>query len=74
MLRLRVNQINGAGRDLKYKWAQFNKIAIKNKILGICNSVLNRLKYQFCAIIPQSAKQEILELAHLSAYGNHFGF
>ena len=65
--------MEGVGRDLKYYWARFDEIAIKDGILGVRNPVEDRPITQFSAIVPNAAKQEILELAHSSEADGHFG-
>ena len=65
--------MEGVGRDLKYYWARFDELTIEDGIMGVRNPVEDGPDTQFCAIVPHAAKQEILELAHSSAAGGHFG-
>ena len=65
--------MEGAGRELRYYWARFDKLIIEDGILGILNPIEDGPDRRFCAIVPQQAKQEILELAHGSSAGGHFG-
>ena len=65
--------MEGFGRDLKYYWARFDDLAIEDGILGVRNPVEDGPNTQFCDIVPHAAKQEILELAHSSTAGGHFG-
>ena len=65
--------MEGVGRNLRYYWARFDKLAIEDGILGVRNPVEDGPDTQFCAIVPQADKQEHLELAHSSAACCHFG-
>ena len=71
--RPKAEYIKGTGRELSYYWARFDELTIEDGILGILNPIENGLDRRFCAIVPQQAKQEILELAHGSSVGGHFG-
>ena len=71
--RPRADQMEGVGRELKYYWVRCDELAIEDGILGVRNPVEDGPDTQFCAIVPQAAKQEILELEHSSAAGGHFG-
>ena len=53
--------MEGAGPELRYYWARFDKLTIEDGILGILNLSENGPDRRFCAIVPQQAKQEILE-------------
>ena len=65
--------MEGASRDLRYYWARFDELVVEDGILGIRVPVEDGPSTQFCAIVPHAARQEILELAHSSAAGGHFG-
>ena len=65
--------MEGVGRELKYYWARYDKLAIEDGILGVRNPVEDGPDTQFCAIVPHAAKQETLELAHFLAAEGHFG-
>ena len=71
--RLKAEQMERTGRELRYYWARFNELTIEDGILGILNSIEDGPDRRFCAIVPQQAKQEIFELAHGSSAGGHFG-
>ena len=71
--RPKAEQMEGAYRELCYYWAMFDELSIEDGILGILNSIVDGPDRRFCAIVPQQAKQEILELAHGSSAGGHFG-
>ena len=60
-------------KDMRYYWARFNQLVIENKILGIRVPVGDGPTIQFRAIVPHAARQEIFELVHGSAAGDHFG-
>ena len=66
-------EMDGSSRELSYYWARFDELSIVDGILGIRNPVENQSATQFCAIVPQASKQEILELANGSPAGGHFG-
>ena len=68
-----ANDLEGASRELKYYWAHFNKLTLQDGILGIQKSIDDGPNQIFCAIVPQASKQEILEQAHGSPSGGHFG-
>ena len=70
--RPKAEQIEGASRELRYYWARFDELTIEDGILGILNSIEDGPDRRFCAIVPQQAKQEILEFAHGSSTGKHF--
>ena len=67
------DEMEGAGRELKYYWARFDELTIEDGILGIKTTSEDQTNVQFCVIVPHGAKQEILELAHNSPVGGHFG-
>ena len=60
-------------KDLRYYWARFDQLLIEDGILGIKVPVADGPTTQFRAIVPHASRQEILELAHGSAAGGHFG-
>ena len=68
-----ADEVDGLSRDLKYYWARFDELSVVDGILGIQNYTEDGSNVQFCAIVPHGAKQEILELAHSSPVGGHFG-
>ena len=47
---------------------------MKNGILGLLNNSDDGVTATCRAIVPKRARQRILELAHSSAKGGHFGF
>ena len=67
--RPKAEQMDGAGRELRYYWARFDKPSIEDGIFGILNPIEDGPNRKFCAIVSQQAKQEILELAHGSSTG-----
>ena len=69
----KAEQIEGEGRELRYYWARFDELTIEDGLRGILNPIEDGPNRQFCAIVPQQAKQKILELAHGSSAGGHFG-
>ena len=71
--RPKAEQMEGAGRELRYYWDRFDGLTIEDGILGILNLIEDGPNRKFCAIVPQQAKQEILESAHGSLAGGHFG-
>ena len=60
-------------KDLRYYWARFDQLLIEDGILGIKVRVGDCPTTQFRAIVPHATRQEILERAHSSAAGGHFG-
>ena len=72
-MRPEANDLEGASRELKYYWARFNELTVQDGILGIQKSIDDSPTKIFCAIVPQASKQEILEQAHGSPSGGHFG-
>ena len=71
--RPKAEQMDDAGRELRYYWARFDELTIEDGILGILNPIWEGPNRQFYAIVTQQAKQEILELADGSSAGGHFG-
>ena len=71
--RPKAEQMEGAGRELRYCWVRCDKLTIEDGILGILNAIEDGPNRQFCAIVFQREKQEILELVHGSSAGKHFG-
>ena len=65
--------MEGTSRELRYYWARLNELLIKDGILGLLNNSDDVVKTTFRAIVPNRARQRILELAHSSAAGGHFG-
>ena len=61
----------GTSRELRYYWARFNELLMKDGILGLLNNSDVGVTTTFRAIVPKRARQRILELAHSSA-GGHF--
>ena len=59
-------------RKLRYYWARFNELLIKNEILRLLNYSDDGVTTIFQAIVPKRARQRILELAHSSAGGGLF--
>ena len=56
----KAEQMENAGRELRYYWARFDELTIEDGILGILKSIEDGPDRRFCAIVPQQAKQEIL--------------
>ena len=57
-----------------YYWSRFDKLTVEDSILDdlrtpVCDGPETKLR----AIVPRAARQEILELAHESRVGGHFG-
>ena len=71
--RPKTEQMEGAGGELRDYWARFDELTIEDDILGILNPIEDGPNRKFCAILPQQANQEILELADGSSTGRHFG-
>ena len=70
--RPEAEEMEGSGSELCYYWARFEELEIEDNILGIKIAINDGATVQFCAIVPNASKQEILELAHASAAGGHF--
>ena len=71
--RPKAEQIEGAYRELRYYWARFDELTIEDAILEILNPIKDGPDQRFCAIVPQQSKKNILEFAHGSSAGKHFG-
>ena len=56
----KAEQMEGAGRELRYYWARFDELTIEDGILGIFNPIEDGPDRRFCAIVPQQSKQEFL--------------
>lgn len=67
------NEMEGTNRELRYYWARFDELTLEDGILGILETNESGSSTCFRAIVPKSARQEILELVHGSAAGGHFG-
>ena len=67
------DQMEGMSRDLRYYWARFDQLLIEDGILGIRVPLGDGPTTQFRTIVPHASRQEIIELAHGSAAGGHFG-
>ena len=65
--------MDGATQELRYYWARFDELLIDDGILGIRPAVDDSSKSVFRALVPRSARQYILEQAHASLSGGHFG-
>ena len=66
-------EMEGTGTELRYYWARFDELEIEDNFLGIKIATNDGATVQFCALVPHACNQEILELAHASAAGGHFG-
>ena len=64
--------MEGTSRELRFYWARFNELLIKDGILGLLNNSDDGVTTTFRAIVPKRARQKILEIAHSSAGGTHF--
>ena len=65
--------MEGPSRELRYYWARFNELLMKDGILGLLNNSDDGVTTTFRSIVPKRARQTILELAHILAGGRHFG-
>ena len=65
--------MEGTSRELRYYWARFNELLLKDGILGLLNNSDDNVTTTFRAIVPKRARQRILELAYSSAGGGQFG-
>ena len=63
----------GRTEDLWYYWLRFDKLIVDNSILYLRTPVGEGLETTLRAIVPRASRQEILELAHGSPVGGHFG-
>ena len=70
--RFNAEKMEDADRQLRYYWAKFDEVTIKDGIYGILNPIEDGPNRQFCAIIHEQAKQEIVELLHGFLAGGHF--
>ena len=66
-------EMEGTSRELRYYWARVNDLLMKDGILGLLNNSDDNVTTIFQAIVPKRSGQRILELAHSSAGGGHFG-
>ena len=71
--RLRQEKFEGEPQDLWYYWSRFYELVVENNILCLRSPVGEGPQTTLRAIAPRSAGQEILELAHGSRVGYHFG-
>ena len=71
--RPREEQIEGAPQELWYYWSRFDELTIQDGILCLRTAIGDGPDTILRAVVPQSARQEILEMAHGSATGGHFG-
>ena len=67
------DEMKGTSRELRYYWARFNELLMKDGILGLLNNNDDGVTTTLRAIVSKHARQRILELAHSSAGGGHFG-
>lgn len=68
-----AEQLEGASRVIRYYWARYDELTLQDDILGIWHAFDEGPDRRFCAIIPKASRKEILEMAHNSAAGGHFG-
>ena len=71
--RPRQERLEGEAQDLWYYWARFDELAIEDGILCLRTPVGDGPETTLRAVVPRAARQEIIELAHGSAAGGHFG-
>ena len=65
--------MESTSRELRYYWARFNELLIKDGILGLVYNCDDGATTTFRAFVPKRARQKILKLALSSAGGGHFG-
>ena len=65
--------MEGTSRELRYYWARFNELLMKDGILGLLTNSDDGVTTIFRANVTKRARQRILELAHSSARGGRFG-
>ena len=63
----------GKSRILRYYWAHFNQLLMKDKILRLLNNSDHGATTIFRTIVTKRAWQRMLELSYSSAGGGHFG-
>ena len=71
--RPRQDQLEGESQDLWYYWARFDELTVEDGVLCLRNAVNDGPETTLKAVVPRAARQKIIELAHGSASGGHFG-
>ena len=71
--RPKSERMDGAPQELRYYWARFDELSVEDGILGIRTAIDDGPETAFRAVVPRSSRQFILELAHASPAGGHFG-
>ena len=71
--RPRQERLEGEAQDLWYYWSRFDELVIEDGILCLRTPVGDGPETTLRAVVPRAARQEIIELAHGSAAGGHFG-
>ena len=67
------DKIEGLSKDLRYYWARFDQLLIEAGIHGVRVPLGDGPTTLYSAIVPHASRPELLELAHGSAAGGHFG-
>ena len=66
-------EMEGTFRELCYYLARFIELLMNNGIVVLLNNSDDGATTTFRASVPKRARQRILELAHISTDGGHFG-